>query len=132
MPDDPLKEAIVGLQYDALVPKPYIKVILIQTTLVLLTNHSQHPYGIPQPLPDPVTEVIGHVHFHGEEEGLCILDGATMVAIHPALLGGALGHQGVHGDGSRLHKPRVHDLTLVVPLQGMEHVNCRYFAQRVR
>ena len=54
-PDDSLKEAIVGLWYDASVPKPNIKVIFIQTTLIFFVqttliffvDHSRHPYGIP-------------------------------------------------------------------------------------
>ena len=104
MPDDHLKEAVVGLWYNASVPKPNIKVIFIQTTLVLLADCLWHPYGIPQPLPNPVTDVIGRVHFLGEEERLCVLDGMTMVVIHPTLLGSALGHWGVRG------------LTLIVPL----------------
>ena len=46
MPDDPLKEAIMGLWYDASVPKPNVKVVFVQTTLILLTDCSWHPYGI--------------------------------------------------------------------------------------
>ena len=47
MPDEPPKEAIVGLWYNDLVPKPNIKVVFAQMTLVLLMDCSQHPYGIP-------------------------------------------------------------------------------------
>ena len=47
MPDKPLKEAIVGLWYNDSVPKPNIKVLFIQMTLILLTDRSRHPYGIP-------------------------------------------------------------------------------------
>ena len=45
-PDNPLKEAVVGLWYDALVPKPNIKVVFVQSTLILLTDCLWHPYGI--------------------------------------------------------------------------------------
>ena len=47
MPDNPLKEAVVGLWYDALVPKPNVKVIFVQMSLILLMDCSRHPYGIP-------------------------------------------------------------------------------------
>ena len=47
VPDNPLKEAIVGLWYDASVPKPNIKVVLVQTTLIFFVDRSRHPYGIP-------------------------------------------------------------------------------------
>ena len=47
MPDDPLKEAVVGLWYDASVPKPNIKVVFIQMTLIFFADRLQHPYGIP-------------------------------------------------------------------------------------
>ena len=40
VPDEPLKEAILGLWYDDSVLKPDIKVIFIQTTLVLLMDCS--------------------------------------------------------------------------------------------
>ena len=46
-PDDPLKEAVVGLWYNASVPKPNVKVVFFQTTLILFTDCSWHPYGIP-------------------------------------------------------------------------------------
>ena len=46
VPDNPLKEAVMGLWYDASVPKPNVKVVFIQTTLILLTDCSWHPYGI--------------------------------------------------------------------------------------
>ena len=65
-PDNPLKEAVVGLWYDASVPKPNVKVIFVQTTLILLTDCSQHPYGIPQPLLDPAADVVRGVDIHGE------------------------------------------------------------------
>ena len=65
-PDNPLKEAVVGLWYDALVPKPNVKVIFVQTTLILLTDCLQHPYGIPRPLLDPAADVIRGVDIHGE------------------------------------------------------------------
>ena len=45
--DDPLKEATVGLWYDASVPKPNIKVVFVQMTLIFFADHSWHPYGIP-------------------------------------------------------------------------------------
>ena len=132
LPDEPLKEAIMGLWYDDSVPKPNIKVIFIQTTLILFTGHSWHPCGILQPLPDPIVDVVRCVDIHGEAEGLHISDSATVAVKHPTLFGGVLGHQGVCGDGCCLHKPRVHDLTLVVPLQGTECVNHHYLAQRAR
>ena len=44
-PDEPLKEAVVGLWYDDLVPKPNIKVVFVQMTLILLTDHLRHPMG---------------------------------------------------------------------------------------
>ena len=47
VPDDPLKEAVVGLWYDASVPKLNVKVVFVQMTLILLTDCSRHPYGIP-------------------------------------------------------------------------------------
>ena len=47
MPDDPLQEAVMGLWYDTSVPKPNVKVVFVQTTLVLLVDRSQHPYRIP-------------------------------------------------------------------------------------
>ena len=47
LPDESLKEAIMGIWYDDSVPKPNIKVVFIQTTLILLTDCSWHPYGIP-------------------------------------------------------------------------------------
>ena len=65
-PDNPLEEAIVGLWYDAPVPKPIIKVVFVQTTLILFVDCSQHPSGIPQPLLDPVVDVVGSVNIHGE------------------------------------------------------------------
>ena len=65
-PDEPLKEAVVGLWYDDLVPKPNIKVVFVQMTLILLTDCSWHPYGIPKPLPDPVADVFRSVDIHGE------------------------------------------------------------------
>ena len=55
----PLKEAIVGLWYNAFVPKPNVKVVFIQTTLILFADCSQHPYGILRPLLDPVADVVG-------------------------------------------------------------------------
>ena len=64
--DKPLKETVMGLWYNDSVPKPNIKVIIIQTTLILLMVRLWHPYGIPQPLPDPVADVIRHVDIHGE------------------------------------------------------------------
>ena len=66
VPDDPLKEAIVGLWYNASVPKPNVKVIFVQTTLILLTDCSQHPYGIPRPFLDPMVDVVGGVDIHSE------------------------------------------------------------------
>ena len=65
-PDDPLKEAVVGLWYNASVPKPNVKVIFVQTTLILLTDCSWHPYGIPRPFLDPTADVVGGVDIHGE------------------------------------------------------------------
>ena len=47
MPDKPLKEAVMGLWYNDSVPKPNIKVVLNQMTLILLMDCLQHPYGIP-------------------------------------------------------------------------------------
>ena len=58
-PDDPLKEAVVGLQYNASVPKPNIKVIFVQTTLIFFADRSQHPYGILRPFFDPVA--VSHI-----------------------------------------------------------------------
>ena len=47
MPDDPLKEAIMGLwNYDA-VPKPNVKVIHIQMTLPILMDGLRSPYQVP-------------------------------------------------------------------------------------
>ena len=46
-PDDPLEEAIVGLWYNASVPKPNVKVVFVQMTLIFFTDCSWHPYGIP-------------------------------------------------------------------------------------
>ena len=66
-PDNPLKEAVMGLWYDALVPKPNVKVVFIQTTLILLTDCSRHPYGIPQPLLDPAADVVRGVDIHSEQ-----------------------------------------------------------------
>ena len=74
MPDDPLKEAIVGLRYYASVPKPNIKVLFVQmtlflfvqTTLILFMDCSLHPYGIPRPLLNPVADVIGGVDIHSK------------------------------------------------------------------
>ena len=66
MPDEPLKEAVVGLWYDDSVPKPNIKVIFVQMTLILLTDRSWDPYGILRPLPDPVADVVWHVDVHRE------------------------------------------------------------------
>ena len=65
-PDNPLKEAVVGLWYNALVPKPNVKVVFVQTTLILLTDCWQHPYGIPRPFLDPTADVVGGVDIHGE------------------------------------------------------------------
>ena len=66
MPDNPLKEAVVGLWYNASVPKPNVKVVFVQTTLILLTDCSWHPYGIPRPLLDPAVDVVRGVDIHGE------------------------------------------------------------------
>ena len=65
-PDDPLKEAVVGLWYNASVPKPNVKVVFVQTTLILLTDCSRHPYGIPRPFLDPTADVVGGVDIHGK------------------------------------------------------------------
>ena len=65
-PDKHLKEAVVGLWNDAPVPKPNIKVVFVQTTLILLVDRSQYPYGIPRPLFNPVVDVFGCVDIHGE------------------------------------------------------------------
>ena len=114
------------------IPKPNIKVIFIQMTLILLTDHLWHPYGILRPLPDPVADVIWHVDIHREVEGLHISDGAMVAAEHPTLLRGAIGHWGIGGNGCCLYEPRVCGLTLIVPLQGMECINHCYLAQRVK
>ena len=66
VPDNPLKEAVVGLWYDASVPKPNVKVVYIQMTLILLTDCSQHPYGIPRPLLTPTADVVRGVNIHSE------------------------------------------------------------------
>ena len=66
VPDDPLKEAVVGLWYNASVPKPNVKVIFVQTTLILLMDCSWHPYGIPRPFLNPMVDVVGGVDIHGE------------------------------------------------------------------
>ena len=71
MPDDPLKEAIVGLQNYDTVPKPNIKVIQVQMTLPILTDGSWSPYQVLRPLSDPISEVVGYL-FHMEEGGLGI------------------------------------------------------------
>ena len=65
-PDYPLKEAVMGLWYNASVPKPNVKVVFIQTALILLTDCSWHPYGIPRPFLNPTVDVIGGVDIHGE------------------------------------------------------------------
>ena len=65
-PDDPLKEAVVGLWYNASVPKPNVKVVFIQTTLILFTDCSRHPYGIPRPFLDPTADVVRGVDIDGE------------------------------------------------------------------
>ena len=65
-PDDPLKEAVMGLWYDATVPKPNIKVVFVQTTLILFTDCSRHPYGIPQPFLDLTANVVRGVDIHGK------------------------------------------------------------------
>ena len=120
VPDEPLKEAVMGLWYNDLVPKPNIKVIFIQTTLILLTDCSRHPYGMLQPLPNPVADVFRGVDIHGGVWGLCVPDSVVVAAKHPTLLGGAICCRGVAGNGSYLHEPRVCGLTLVIPLQGMD------------
>ena len=99
MPDNPLKEAIMSLWYDASVPKPNIKVIFIQMTLIFFVDHSWHPYGIPQPFLNPAADVIRCVDIHCEAQGLHVPVGVMVVAIHPALLGGVICCQGVAGDG---------------------------------
>ena len=65
-PDNPLKEAVVGLWYNASVPKPNVKVVFVQTTLIFFTDCSWHPYGIPQPFLDPTADVVGGVDIHSE------------------------------------------------------------------
>ena len=66
VPDNPLKGAVVGLWYNGSVPKPNIKVVFVQTTLILLMDCSRHPYGIPRPLLDPAADVVRGVDIHGE------------------------------------------------------------------
>ena len=116
MPDKPLKGAVVDLWYNDWVPKPNIKVVFIQTTLILLMDHLQYPYGIPRPLPNPVSDVVMSVNIHREAEGLCVPDSATVVAEHPLLLRGVISGQGIGCDGCCLHELRVHGLALVIPL----------------
>ena len=78
MPDNPLKEAIVGLWNYDMVPKPNIKVIHIQMTLPILTDGSQGPYQGLQPLSNPILEISGHLLFHMEEGGLGVPVGTLM------------------------------------------------------
>ena len=129
-PDDPLKEAIRGLWYNGTVPKPNIKVVFVQMTLIFFTDRSQHPYGIPRPFLDPAADVVGFVNIHCEVQGLCVPAGAMVAVIHSALLRGAIHHWGAAGDGRCLHKPGVRDLAFVIPLQGTNCVNHCYLAQR--
>ena len=131
-PDKPLEEAVVGLWYDASVPKPNIKVVFVQMTLILLVDLSWHPHGIPWPLFDPVVDVVRCVDIHGELQGLSVPEGAVVVAKHPTLLRGVIHRRHIAGNGSRLHEPGVHGLAFVIPLQGMNGVNRRYLAQRAR
>ena len=131
-PDDPLNEAIMGLWYNASVPKPNINVVFVQMTLILFTDRSQHPYGIPRPLLDPVVDVIRRVNIHGEPQWLHVPEGAVVAEIHPALLGDAICCQGIAGDGRCLHKQGVHGLAFVIPLQRTNCVNRRYLAQGAR
>ena len=129
MPDNPLKEAVMGLWYNASVPKPNIKVVFVQMTLIFFTDRSRHPYGILRPFFDPVVDVDGHVGIHCEAQGLCILARTMVAAIHPALLGSVIHCWGVAGDGCRLHEPGVCEYTFVIPLQGTNGVNRHYLAQ---
>ena len=114
-PDDPLKEAIVGLWYDASVHKPNIKVVFVQMTLIFFTDRLWHPYGIPQPFLDPAADVVGCVDIHCKAQGLCVPAGAMVVAIHPALLGGVIHRRSVASTPKvgniwiqhLLHKPNI-------------------------
>ena len=45
-PDDPLKEAIMGLWNYDMVPKPNVKVIQVQMTLPTLMDGLQSPYQV--------------------------------------------------------------------------------------
>ena len=131
MPDNPLKEAVMGLRYDASVPKPNIKVVLVQMTLIFFTDCSRHPYGIPRPFFDPMVDVDRRVDIHCEAQGLCVLARTMVAAIHPTLLSGAIHRRGVAGNGCHLHELGVHELAFVIPLQGTNGVNRCYLAQRV-
>ena len=130
VPDNPLEEAVVGLWYDASVPKPNIKVVFIQTTLIFFTDCSWHPYGIPRPFLNPAADVVGCIDIHHKAQELHVPEGAMVAAIHPTLLRGAIHHRGAAGDGHCLHKLGVHDLAFVIPLQGMNCMNRCYLAQR--
>ena len=131
-PDNPLKEAVVGLWYDSSVPKPNIKVIFVQMTLILFTDRSRHLYGIPQPLFNPAADVVGGGDIHSKLQRLHVPEGVVVVVIHPALLGSVICHRGVAGNGCCLHELGVRGLTFVVPLQEMNCMNHHYLAQGAR
>ena len=108
----------MGLWYDDMVPKPNIKVIHIQMTLAILMDGSWDPYGVPRPLSDPVSEVVGHLLFHMEEGGLGVPDGMPMLVEDCTLLRCVIGGQYSQGGIDCLHELGVHGGAFVVPLQG--------------
>ena len=131
-PDDPLKEAVMGLWYNASVPKPNIKVVFVQTTLILIADCSRHPYGILRPLLNPAADVVGGVDIYGEPQRLRIPEGALVAVIHPTLFGVVICCRHIAGDGCYLHELGVRGLALVMPLQGTNCVNRCYLAQGAR
>ena len=132
MPDNPLKEAIMGLwNYDT-VPKPNVKVIQVQMTLPILTDGSQSPYWVLRPLSDLISEVVWHLLFRMEEGSLGVPLGMPMSAEDCMLFRCVVGGQGGQGGANRIHKPRVHGLALVIPLQWMNGMDGGHLAQWAR
>ena len=100
--------------------------------LAILVDGSWDPYGVLQPLPNPITEVIGYVLFHVKEGGLGIPGGVPMLVADCMLIRCAICSRDGQGGSEHLHELRVCGGAFIIPLKGMNSMNGSCLAQWAR
>jgi len=128
-PEDVQELVLVGFWGYVTAPKPNVYVFYNEKTM-FLPDGSRDPFGIPQPVGDPMADIVWEVVFHGEDVWFVNLAQIAGDAGECDTLGEITLSP---GDGSCLLveciQPWVVDVAFVEPLSGSDGWSCGRLAQ---